>query len=330
MRNIKDFIKNNFGVDPNLFMDLLDNSPSAKGYIIGAAGEEVFKNQLEDDGFEVFRIKEKPAGGYNAKTEEARGDFYIRESTYEEAKAYVIECKGLKSNSEFRGARFEKRENVFRYLKTLAFPPENYKQKTYDSGKNRYEKKKETWSKKNPGKAFPPFNWDLEHPGANNADLRGIWSSVNELREWVNSQPDELFTEEAFRSVSGVITILETHKPSIRIGKITGIKQAAPLVDEFSILSVDLFIRTGKHEFVYMNPRTISHSPTSPEHLYQNYTIDVLVNGLKTDLNITYPWYRNIRDCISETEPDLRDIDETQLDNRGEDGEEIPDEDDEF
>lgn len=59
-------------------MQALRSSPSANGYIMGAVSELLLKQYLESLGYEVLRIKEKPAGGNNAKNSEARGDFYIR------------------------------------------------------------------------------------------------------------------------------------------------------------------------------------------------------------------------------------------------------------
>jgi hypothetical protein len=44
---------------------------------MGAISELLLKNYLEELGYEVLRIKEKPAGGNNAKNSEARGDLTI-------------------------------------------------------------------------------------------------------------------------------------------------------------------------------------------------------------------------------------------------------------
>jgi len=60
----------------------------------------------------------------------------------------------------------------------------------------------------------------------------------------------------------------------------------------------------------------ISHSPTSPEHLYQNYTIDILVKELKETPVIQRPWYRTLEECIKITNPSFRKLDKTQIDNR--------------
>jgi hypothetical protein len=313
---IQEFITNRFGVTPSVFLQALRSSPSANGYIMGAVSELLLKQYLEGLDYEVLRIKEKPAGGNNAKNSEARGDFYIRKKGETKNEWLVIECKGLKSNSEFRGSKLDNKDKLFRFLKPLAFPEPQAKQKTYEKGLKAYNKSKEDWEKKNPNKNFPPFTWVQETAGTFSVYLTGIWKTEQDLKVWIDNQPDEVFTEQAYRNVEGAIAILETHQPSKRVGEITQINQAAPLVKDFNIMAVDLFLRTGKHEFTFMNSEKISHSPTSPEHLYQNYTIDVLVKDTKTQPIFTPPWYNDLEKLIQETTPTPREIDESQLDTR--------------
>ncbi len=313
---IQEFIEKRFGVTITVFLQALQSSPSANGYIMGAISELLLKHHLESLGYEVLRIKEKPAGGNNAKNNEARGDFYIRKKGEIKNEWLVIECKGLKSNSEFRGSKLDNKDKLFRFLKPLAFPKPDAKQKTYDKGLNAYTKTKNEWEKKNPDKTFPPFTWVLETAGAFSVYLEGIWKTEQDLKTWIDNQPDEVFTEQAYRNAVGVITILETHQPSKRIGQITQINQAAPLVKDFNIMAVDLFLRTGRHKFAFMNSEKISHSPTSPEHLYQNYTIDVLIKDKKVQPIFTPPWYNDLEKLIQETKPTPREIDESQLDIR--------------
>lgn len=313
---IQEFIEKRFGVTTNVFLQALRSSPSANGYIMGAISELLLKQYLESLGYEVLRIKEKPAGGNNAKNSEARGDFYIRKKGETKNEWLVIECKGLKSNSEFRGSKLDNKDKLFRFLKPLAFPKPDAKQKTYAKGLKAYTKTKEDWEKKNPNKTFPPFTWVLETAGAFSVYLTDIWKTEQDLKAWIDSQPDEVFTEQAYRNVEGAIAILETHQPSNRVSEITKKKQAAPLVKDFNIMAVDLFLRTGRHEFAFMNSEKISHSPTSPEHLYQNYTIDILVKDEKTQPVFTHPWYNDIEELIIQTQPIPRKIDDSQLDTR--------------
>ena len=313
---IIDSILKYFGVDERVFLEALKSSPSAQGYIAGAVSEVLLKEYLESKGYEVIRIKEKPSGGNNAKNYEARGDFYIRKHDNKEDKWLVIESKGLKSNSEFRGGKLDSPEKVFKFLKVRVFNAKKTKQTIYDKGYATYKKVKKSWEKNHRGKTFPEFKWGKDFPGPDCYNLENLWKNEADLKEWVNSLSKDSFTEVAYRKKDGAITILETHQPSKRVGIKTGIDQAAPLVYDFNIMSVDLFLRTGKHEFVFMNGEEISHSPSSPEHLYQNYTIDILAKEKKRDPIIQAPWYSDIEDCIDQTNPVHRKIDQSQVDKR--------------
>ena len=64
------------------------------------------------------------------------------------------------------------------------------------------------------------------------------------------------------------------------------------------------------------NPTTLSHSPTSPEHLYQNYIIDVLIPGMKPRPKLAAPWYADFDTCVVKTKPEYRKLDPTQIDHR--------------
>ena len=78
MEKLSEYIKKKFGVSDEKFLEVFKMSPGAEGYLLGSLGEQLFKEYAESIGYEVLRIKEKPEGGYNAKSDEARGDFYIR------------------------------------------------------------------------------------------------------------------------------------------------------------------------------------------------------------------------------------------------------------
>jgi len=313
---LKDYIEKHFGVSEEVFQNALALSPGSKGYIFGAISELLLKEYLEDSNFETIRIKEKPKGGNNAKSDEARGDFYIREKGSQEDKWLVVESKGLKSNSEFRGDKLSNKIKLYNFLKKIGLDDQKYKQSLFESGLKIYSRAKTIWETANPEKKFPPFRWNKEYPGAMACNIHGVWKNEKDLLSWIESQPEESFTEESYRSLNGPIIILETHEPDSRIGPITNIEQAAPLVDDFNIIAIDLFLRTGKHEFVFAASNDLSHSPGSPEHLYQNYTIDILIKGIKPDVKISPPWYKDVRQCILDTKPNSRLIDATQVDKR--------------
>lgn len=313
----RQWVFDNFGTTVDDFVTLLNMSPSSKGYIQGAASELLLKRQLEDAGYTVERIKEKPAGGYDEKKPGYKGDFLIHK---ENEPYYVVECKGIKTNAEFRAAdETEEYTKVLPRSKAINFLKKYIninKEDIYNKGLRAYNKAKEKWEAANPGSVYPAFSWSRETPGPDSPDLSPYFSSLAEIRAFINEAPDEVFTEDAFRNGRGIYKMIQTHKPSTRKDPETGCEIAAPLKSDFSLLAVDLFQRIGEHKFVFVNPDTISSSPGYPNHLYQNYLIDIIIPGIKDRLEIKYPWFEDIDSCIHATNPRSVDYDETQLDHR--------------
>lgn len=305
-----------FGTSLDTLIKGLEMSPSSEGYIQGAISELEFAAYLQGKGYKVFRIKEKPAGGFDEKKPGYKGDFLVLIDN----KYYVIECKGIKTNAEFRGgdsdSSFEKnitRKQAISFLKKFINID---KDKIYKDGLKRYQVKKLDWEQKNPGKTYPAFHWSKKCPGPDSPDLTTYFPTEKDIKKYVENLSDDKFSEESFRAKKGVYVVLQTHKPSKRLDPITQEEIAAPLISDFSILAVDLFQRIGKHKFVFANPDALSHSPTYPNHLYQNYIIDVLIPGIKDSLSIVYPWYEDLQKCILETNPRTVTYDESQLDHR--------------
>lgn len=319
--NIKNenWIKSKFDVDLDTIIHALKLSPSAQGYIHGALSEILLVDYLRKNNYNVQRIKEKPSGGYDKKRVGYKGDFIINKHNSD--KYFVIECKGLKTNSEFRIAKTSKDDHMKYLTKNQAYNTlKSYididKKRIYKNGLNKYLKAKEFWERSNKGKVFPTFNWTIENPGPNNVDLTKYFLNKANLRKFIDNASIELLSEKAFRNNKGLYKILQTHEPSDRTDTETNIHQAAPLTSDFSIMAVDLFQRIHEHKFVFMNPDCISHSPTSPNHLYQNYIIDIIIPGIKDELNISHPWYEDINECIEKTIPKTVEYDETQIDYR--------------
>lgn len=292
-------------------MEIFQNSPGAEGYLLGAVGEQLFKQYAESKGFEVLRIKEKPNGGYDAKNDDARGDFYIRKKGNENNEWFVIECKSVKSNSEKR-ANLTNRNSCQTLLENHSIKRERQIQSIYNSGKNRYDKAE----KKHKGVAFPSFRWLEKNPGPGIPNLEGIWKSKEEIKKWLDSFSDDEFTENAYWTLKAPIRLIQTHMPSQRTDNL-GIKSTGPLVTEFNILCLDLYLRTGKHEFVFANSQELNHQAAAPNHLQQNYTIDILTekDGVIRH-QLLEPWYDDIEECIEKSKPTPRKIDESQLDYR--------------
>jgi len=315
MNKLDDFTLQKFGVDENTFIDVLKNSHGAEGYLLGALGEQLFKQYAELKGYEVLRIKEKPDGGYDAKTEDARGDFYIRKKNNKKDEWFVVECKSVKSNAEKR-ANFTNPSSCLTFLEKHSVKRQEHIASILKSGKNTYEKEKKAWSEKHPGKRFPTFKWLKSNPGPGIPDLSGLWKSKKEIKEWLDTFNPEDFSEDAYWDLKAPIRLLQTHMPSKRTDKL-GITKTGPLVSEFNILCLDLFLRTGKHEFVFANSENLNHQAKAPNHLQQNYTIDILTakDNFKRH-KLLRPWYDDLDTCIKKSNPKPRKMDESQLDRR--------------
>lgn len=315
MGKLNDFVKQKFGIDEDLFLEILKISPGAEGYLLGSLGEQLFKKYAESKGYEVLRIKEKPDGGYKAKSDEARGDFYIRKKGNKKDEWFVVECKSVKSNAEKR-AGLTNPQKCLTLLEKHSIKRTSYINSIYQSGYNSYKKAKDNWLKKKTGKRFPIFRWSKSNPGAGVPDLSGLWKSKADIKKWLDSFDKNVFSEDAYWDLKAPIRLIQTHMPSSRIDKL-GIKSTGPLVSEFNILCLDLFLRTGKHEFVFVNSQDLNHQAKAPNHLQQNYTIDILTakDGFKRH-TLLKPWYDDLESCIKETKPIPRKLDKSQLDLR--------------
>jgi len=315
MEALKNYIKNKFGIDEKKFLEVLEKSPGAEGYILGNLGEDLFKEYVESIGYEALRIKEKPEGGNNAKSEDARGDFYIRKKSSKKDEWLVVECKGVKSNSEKRSG-LTKLNSCLNILAKHTVDRDDHVKSIYKSGKSGYDKVKSEWENKT-GKKFPKFNWSKINPGSGIPDLTGLWKSEDEIQKWLEKIPAANFNEDAYWNLTAPIRLLQTHMPSTRIDAVTTIKSTGPLVSEFNILCVDLFLKTGKHEFVFVNATQLNHQAKSPNHLQQNYTIDILTakDGFKRH-KLLEPWFDDLDECIKKTSPKPRKLDKSQLDGR--------------
>lgn len=90
------FVQRVFKTTVEIFLEALRYSPNAQGYVSGSITELLLKRKLEEEyRFEVKRIREKWEGRKHSRH---HGDFYFRKPNSE--LWYVIESKGVKSNSE--------------------------------------------------------------------------------------------------------------------------------------------------------------------------------------------------------------------------------------
>ena len=51
MNELEKFIESKFGVNEKVFLEIFRNSPGAEGYLLGAVGEQLFKQYAESKGF---------------------------------------------------------------------------------------------------------------------------------------------------------------------------------------------------------------------------------------------------------------------------------------
>lgn len=315
MQALTQYIEETFKISEEKFLEILRTNPNARQNIHGVLGEILFKEYAESLGYEVLRIKEKPKGGNQAKSDDARGDFYIRKKGITKDTWYVIECKGVKSNAEKR-VNMTNRRSCLNKLNNYSVNRANHVKSIYNSGQRAYRGAKQRWETKHRG-TFPEFTWNPENPGAGIPDISGLWSSKAEIKEWLDRFPDEAFTEDAYWNLTAPVRLLQTHMPSTRTDQVTGLKKTGPLVTEFNILSVDLFLKTGKHEFVFAHAPDLNPQQESPNHLQQNYTIDILTakDGFQRH-KLSKPWYSNLEECIRNSSPKPRILDKSQLDLR--------------
>ena len=315
MSELVKYVNTKFGITDSKFLEVLKMSPGAEGYLLGSLGELLFKGYADQLGYEALRIKEKPEGGNNAKSEDARGDFYIRKKGSTKDEWLVVECKGVKSNSEKRSG-LTKKASCLTLLTKHSIERNKHIQSIYKSGESSYNKSKLQWEKKH-GKLFPKFNWSKVSPGPGVPNLTGLWKTKTEIQLWLDKFKAEEFSEDAFWDLHAPIRLLQTHMPSTRVDPLTDIKSTGPLVSEFNILCVDLFLKTGRHEFVFANSAQLNHQGKSPGHLQQNYTIDILtqIDGFKLH-TLQEPWHDDLEKCIKSSNPTYRKLDKSQLDGR--------------
>jgi len=252
-KKISELAQSLFGVDESILAEALLNSPNARGYIIGAISELMLKRELEASGLKVLRIKEKWEG-----PKIHHGDFYISKDG---VSWFVVESKGLKSNSE-------------KWAGT--------------SGKSYYEKLQ---TSKRDG---PESQWFHSLPQ----------TSKDEIKAEVK--------QEEFR-------LCQTHMPSGKATnekRINGRSQASPRFDEFHLLAVDMFSKTGRHEFVYAVSDSLSRSKKDNNHLLQNYFITlVLPSTLRPVLPLAKPWSDDVAALVDQLKKPVLEI-EMQVDER--------------
>lgn len=242
-----------FGVEEEVVVEAILDSPNARGYIIGSISELLLRNVLINQGYKVLRIKEKWEG-----PKIHHGDFYI---SRDEKDWFVIESKGLKSNSE----KWARSGEVNFYKKLL-------------------EK-----------------------------------NSISPDKIWFDALPDDQKLKLKNETQQSAIRLCQTHMPS---GKKTnenredGRTQASPRFDEFHLLAVDMYTKTGKHDFVFAVSDELARSKKDDNHLLQNYFITlVMPSTLSPLMPLASPWTTDLSSLFPRLKKPI-DIKQMQVDQR--------------
>lgn len=309
-KKIKRFVEQVFKTTLEIFLEALKLSPNAQGYVSGSITELLLKKKLEEEcGFELKRIREKWEG---KKHPQHHGDFYFRKpGTFY---WYVIESKGVKSNSEkwHRLYNFENLKN-FLVTNTDKIPWVNHNQNIeqqiidwiyinlpnfqneYSYNLYEYEEVKRYVSKRKTDKA----------------------KSIDSLRGYTRDQINDMI-EDRLNYVMSKVKVLETHFVSGTSG-VSERTQATPRKDEFNVIAIDIVLRYPEHKFLFANPKNLESSGDDPNHLQQNYIMGFVFTDEQGEptLHITDDWYEDLNEVYDTLNPqDAVNEDDMQVDNR--------------
>lgn len=304
------FVQRVFKTNLEIFLEALKLSPNAQGYVSGSITELLLKNKLEEEyELEVKRIREKWEG---RKLARHHGDFYFRKtgSSY----WYVIESKGIKSNSEkwHRLYNFDKLKN---FLITHAdkIPwidrHKDVERQVIDWIYDHLPKFRDEYSS-------PLYEYEEVQkykPKRETEKARAIAALRGYTRDEINSM-----IEERLNYVMSRVKVLETHFVSGTSGA-SERTQATPRKDEFNVIAIDIVLRYPEHKFLFANPQNLESSRDNPHHLQQNYIMGFVFTDEQgnTTLHITDNWYENLGDVLDTLDPeDSVKEEDMQVDNR--------------
>jgi hypothetical protein len=307
---IEKFVKRVFKTTLEIFLEALKLSPNAQGYVSGSITELLLKKKLEEEyRFEVKRIKEKWEG---KKHPRHCGDFYFRKpgTSY----WYVIESKGVKSNSE-KWHRLYNYENLKKFLIIHA-----EKIPWVDRNKN-IEEQVTDWINRNLPKFTQEYSENLyefeevQKYSSKRQTEKAI--AIDKLRHYTRDQINDMI-EERLNYVMSKVKVLETHFVSGTSG-VSERTQATPRKDEFNVIAIDIVLRYPEHKFLFANPKNLESSGDDPNHLQQNYIMGFVFTDEqgKETLHITDDWYEDLNEVYETLDPqDAVNENDMQVDNR--------------
>lgn len=310
IEKLTNFVHRVFKTTLEIFLEALRHSPNAQGYVSGSITELLLKKKLEEEyGFEVKRIREKWEG---KKLARHHGDFYFRRSGSNFW--YVLESKGVKSNSE-KWHRLYNFKNLKNFLIAHAdkIPWINRQQDA--------ETQVREWIYTNLPKFRDEYSSNLyeyeEVQRYNSKRETEKARDVAALRGYTRDQLNKMI-EERLNYVISRVKVLETHFVSGTSGA-SERTQATPRKDEFNVIAIDIVLRYPEHKFLFANPQNLESSGDDLNHLQQNYVMGFVFTDLygNTTLTITDDWYEDLNDvCETLALEDSINEDDMQIDNR--------------
>ena len=306
------FVKEIFKTNLEIFLEALQLSPNAQGYVSGSITELLLKKKLEEEyGFEVKRIREKWEG---RKHPNHHGDFYFRKTN---SPWFVLESKGVKSNSE-------KWHSLYNYGDLKRFLISHADKIIWVNQQSEIEPQVVAWLNKHLPKFQDEYKTTLYHfeeiqKYILNLPKRETTKSVaiSALREFKREQIGSTINER-LKYVQSKLRVLETHFVS-GVSGASQRTQATPRKDEFNAISVDIFLKYSEHKFLFANPKHLKSSGSDPNHIQQNYVIGFIFtdNSNNEILSITEDWYEDLNEIYETfTGVDAVKEEEMQIDSR--------------
>ncbi len=302
------FINTVFKTTLDIFFQALRMSPNAQGYVGGSITEILVMKELKKHKLKVYRIREKWEG---SKHKNHRGDFYFQ---YKK-KWYVIEAKGIKSNSEIWHKLYNKKaltDFLIKHSNLL-----NWIKKDCP-----VEPQIEKWLKNHLPDFYTKYSTNLySFDEVKRYRINGRSTTkakaISKLKQKSQEEISHLINERV-QYIRSKISVLETHFVSGISGG-NQRKQATPCFDEFNLLAVDIYLRYPKHYFLFADPNNLPASEQNSNHLKQNYIIGFAItdNQSKINLSLDDEWIQNLSTALRELDP-KKSISEKdmQIDNR--------------
>jgi hypothetical protein len=290
---VEKFVKDIFKTTVEIFLEALQLSKSARGYIHGSITELLLKKELEEKyGCEVYRIREKWEG---KKHPHHHGDFYFRKN--QSSPWFVLESKGVKSNSE-------KWHKLYNYDNLKKFLYTNSSKISWINNNNEIEAQIIAWIKENLPKFLDEYKnnlYDYEEIQKYNKNKPGRETEKSRvialLSGYTRDEVDGMIRDR-LKYLMSRVKVLETHFVSGTSGS-NERTQATPRKDEFNLISIDIILRYHEHKFVFANPKLLESSGDNEEHLQQNYIMGfVFINkDGKTQFNFSEEWFENFNNA---------------------------------